>query len=184
VNRTKNSLQTVLLWIAQGCGIGRFPVAPGTLGSAAGLLWFFVLVAAANLWTYLACTFVLFAFAVWSCQVAEEILKLKDPSSVVLDEIAAMPLCFLTWVGILLATKGKFPALEDFVPDHWPGVLGVLIAFRVFDIWKPWPIRQSQTLPGGWGVTIDDTLAALYVNVSFAICYALKFFLTQSSFGI
>jgi phosphatidylglycerophosphatase A len=42
---------------------------------------------------------------------------------------------------------------------------GVFVAFRLFDVWKPWPVRQSQTLAGGWGVTIDDALAAVYVNV-------------------
>ena len=41
--------------------------------------------------------------------------------------------------------------------------LGLLVLFRVFDIWKPWPVRQSQRLPGGWGVTVDDVLAAAYV---------------------
>jgi phosphatidylglycerophosphatase A len=41
--------------------------------------------------------------------------------------------------------------------------LGLVALFRVFDIWKPWPVRQSQCLPGGWGVTVDDLLAAVYV---------------------
>jgi phosphatidylglycerophosphatase A len=46
---------------------------------------------------------------------------------------------------------------------HWFLSLGILALFRLFDIWKPWPVRQSQSLPGGWGVTVDDVLASLYV---------------------
>ena len=43
-----------------------------------------------------------------------------------------------------------------------PGVFGL---FRLFDIWKPWPVRHSQRLPGGWGVVADDLLAAVWVNL-------------------
>ena len=46
---------------------------------------------------------------------------------------------------------------------HWSVV--IVLLFRLFDITKPWPIGASQALPGGWGVTIDDLLAALYVNI-------------------
>jgi phosphatidylglycerophosphatase A len=46
------------------------------------------------------------------------------------------------------------------------------VACRVFDIAKPWPVRQSQSLPGGWGITIDDVLAGLYVNVVVLLVYA------------
>jgi phosphatidylglycerophosphatase A len=46
---------------------------------------------------------------------------------------------------------------------------GFFAAFRFFDVLKPWPVRQSQALPGGWGVTVDDLLAALYVNLLLAV---------------
>jgi phosphatidylglycerophosphatase A len=46
------------------------------------------------------------------------------------------------------------------------GISGLFAAFRLFDIWKPWPVRQSQALPGGWGVTVDDFLAAIYVALA------------------
>ena len=46
----------------------------------------------------------------------------------------------------------------------WPLTLGVFALFRFFDVVKPWPVRQSQALPGGWGITVDDALAAVYVN--------------------
>jgi phosphatidylglycerophosphatase A len=53
-------------------------------------------------------------------------------------------------------------------------VAGVFAAFRLFDILKPWPVRQSQVLPGGWGITIDDLLAAVYVNLLFLAINAVK----------
>ena len=48
------------------------------------------------------------------------------------------------------------------------------MAFRFFDVAKPWPVYQSQSLPGGWGITIDDVLAAVYVNVVVLLVYAAK----------
>ena len=47
----------------------------------------------------------------------------------------------------------------------WKGILAVFLLFRFFDVLKPWPVGRSQALPGGWGVTVDDFLAAGYVNV-------------------
>jgi phosphatidylglycerophosphatase A len=49
--------------------------------------------------------------------------------------------------------------------------LGVFVLFRFFDVLKPWPVRESQILPGGWGVTVDDVLAALYVNAVVLVVY-------------
>lgn len=107
-----------------------------------------------------------FALSVWLCGVAEELLRQKDPGSVVLDEVAAVPFCFASWAGVHLWRTGSMPGVDYFFSKPcWLGVLGVLAAFRLFDIWKPWPVRQSQNLPGGWGITIDDLLAALYVNL-------------------
>jgi phosphatidylglycerophosphatase A len=89
-----------------------------------------------------------------------------DPGSVVLDEIAAMPACFLGWVGVVVWKTGSMPGLGYFFSGKnllW--TLGVFVAFRLFDVLKPWPVNKSQGLPGGWGVTMDDLLAAGYVNV-------------------
>jgi phosphatidylglycerophosphatase A len=91
-------------------------------------------------------------------------LKEKDPPSVVLDEIVAIPVCFGSWVGACAWKTGALPSPGYFFSrKHWLLSIGIFAAFRLFDIWKPWPVRQSQQLPGGWGVTIDDILAAVYV---------------------
>ena len=92
-----------------------------------------------------------------------------------LDEIAALPVCFLGWVAVQSWQTGSLPAPASFVSAHtWPMTLGVFVAFRFFDVAKPWPVHQSQSLPGGWGVTIDDVLAAVYVNVVVLLVYAAR----------
>jgi len=157
-------LRAMILFFAQGFGIGRIPFAPGTFGSLLGLLWFAALLATGRYELYLFGALGGAGLSVWLCGAAEKILKENDPPSVVLDEVIALPFCFLPWVTAQWLNNGKLPSLETLVTGR--GLLlvaAVFVLFRVFDIWKPWPIRQSQRLPGGWGVTVDDLLAALYV---------------------
>ena len=155
---------SIRLFVAQGFGSGRMPFAPGTFGSFVGLGWFALLVATGNFWAYLAGAIEGIAFSIWLCDDAEKILEESDPGSVVLDEIIAIPFCFLPWVASEWMRRGAMPPVDFFYtgPALWMS-LGLLVLFRVFDIWKPWPVRQSQRLPGGWGVTVDDVLAAAYV---------------------
>jgi phosphatidylglycerophosphatase A len=155
-----------VLWLAQGFGIGRIPVAPGTFGSVVGLAWFALLLTTRNLGLYVVGCLIGLALSVWLCGAGEKILKAKDPGSVVADEIVAIPICFLGWVVALWRNTGAFPTPAYFFSKHnLLPTLGVFLAFRLFDVWKPWPVRQSQSFPGGWGVTVDDALAAVYVNV-------------------
>ncbi len=158
----------LVIWLAQGLGVGRVPWAPGTFGSLLGLAWFAVLLLIAQ-WSPLSAG-VLFLgsmmASVWTCEAAEILLGEKDPGSIVLDEIVALPTCFLGWVFHLWLQLGALPSLDFFFgPTTWLITLGVFLAFRFFDIAKPWPIRQSQELPRGWGVVVDDQLAAVYVNL-------------------
>jgi phosphatidylglycerophosphatase A len=156
----------VKLWLAQGFGVGRIPIAPGTFGSVLGLPWFALLLLPGKLWVFLVGIAVGFALSVWLCGAGERILGRKDPGSVVLDEITAMPLCFAGWLGIVLCRTGTFPTVETFFSrQNWLLVLGIFVAFRFFDVAKPWPVRQSQVLSGGWGITVDDYLAGVYVSL-------------------
>ena len=131
--------------------IGQRLPAPGTWGSAAGLLW----VIAAFWWPRLdvACTLALALAsgyaAVALCGEAEIRVGKKDPGEIILDEVVAMPLCFLGWPVLV----GPLPA--------WAVLLAGFALFRLFDIAKPLGIARLQNLPGGWGVVIDDTAAAL-----------------------
>ena len=109
---------------------------------------------------------VLSVASVWFCGRAETILGLRDPGSVVIDEIVAVPLCFAGWVSSLYFANGSMPGWTYFFGETiWYWSVVIVLLFRLFDIAKPWPIGPSQALPGGWGVTIDDLLAALYVNI-------------------
>jgi phosphatidylglycerophosphatase A len=166
----------ITVWVAQGFGIGRISFGPGTLGALVGMLWLLVLLALGNFWLYLAGIIAGIAVSVWLCGVAEKNLNQADPPSVVLDEIVAMPLCFATWIAILWCKNETMPHAEFFFRfTTWPWTLGVFAAFRLFDVAKPWPVRQSQSLPGGWGVTMDDLLAAAYVNGLAAVLAAFGY---------
>ena len=90
----------------------------------------------------------------------------RDPGSIVIDEIVAVPLCFAGWVSTLYFSSGVMPEWPHFFSGQNIGwTVGVILLFRVFDIAKPWPVGPSQSMPKGWGVTMDDLLAALYVNI-------------------
>lgn len=165
-NDSVSSREFFIMCMASGFGFGEIPFAPGTFGSLMGILWFGLLVAAGSFWLFAAGIVISFFFSVWICGEAEKILKQKDPSSVVLDEIVAIPICFAAWVILLWHKKGEFPVLADFFSENARfATVAVFAAFRFFDIAKPWPVRQSQSFPGGWGVTVDDVLAAVYVNL-------------------
>lgn len=129
--------------------LGRKLPAPGTWGSLAGLLFFAVFFYRAHAAAVVLASVGTAYLAVALCGEAEVRLREKDPGKVVLDEVVAMPLCFLGWRTL---------------PGHWPAwailVAGFLL-FRLFDIWKPLGIRRLQRLPGGWGVVADDLAAAL-----------------------
>lgn len=154
------------LWIAQGFGIGRIPFAPGTFGTLVGFAWFLLLLSCQRFWLFLLGSLAGLALSVWLCGAGERTLGRKDPGSVVLDEIAAIPFCYLGWVWLALHRNGAFPAAGDLLAHgRWPLLVVGFVAFRFFDILKPWPVRQSQHLVGGWGITIDDFLAALYANL-------------------
>jgi len=160
----RSKADELVLWLAQGFDVGRIPWAPGTLGSLVGVLWFAVLLVPGNLWFYVVGTVLGLGLSVWLCGAAERILGRTDPGSVVLDEIAAMPVCFLPWVlGQGVRLKSMPPVEAFFSGNNWLFTALIFALFRVFDVLKPWPVRLSENLPGGWGVTADDFLAAAYV---------------------
>lgn len=147
------SVKLATLW-----GLGRSPVAPGTLGAAAGTLFYGIILHHLRTTPAAFCLLVLNLLAVVICDLAEKEIGSKDPSCVILDEFAAMPICFL---GIETIAKPQLP--------FWSILIIGFLLFRFFDILKPLGIKSLQHLSGGLGIVIDDIVAAIYSNICLSI---------------
>jgi phosphatidylglycerophosphatase A len=162
------------LFVAQGFGVGARLPAPGTWGSLLGVGLFAALAWPGHYPFYLAGTVICVWLSVPLCTAAESALGQKDPGSVVLDELTAMPLCYLGWVTATWLEVGRCSLPDLFANTNgWLLIGAGFLAFRFFDILKPWPIRSVQRLPGGWGVVLDDVLAALATALVLFLCSRL-----------
>ncbi len=132
------------LFIATCACIGYVPVAPGTFGSAAGLVVFFAVRGTGSAGLELATIAIVCAVGVWSATVAERHLGDVDPAPVVIDEVAGM-----------LVTLA-------FLPVNVTGAMVGFLIFRLFDVVKPWPSSRFERLPGGVGIMADDVMAGVY----------------------
>ncbi len=160
------------------CGVGYLPLAPGTFGSIVGVMIYLAVAwgegvigalmfgsgwrteqIAAWFW---AINLLLLTFyclvGMWASSRASEILNDKDPQKVVADEVMGQLIVFL------------------FIPFgvHWFFVLAGFLLFRLFDIWKPYPIDYLQNMPKGIGVCADDILAGLYGGIVLSLLYAIR----------
>jgi phosphatidylglycerophosphatase A len=138
------------------CGyVGYAPVAPGTFGSAAGLVIFALVRTSGSMSVELATIVVLFAIGVWSGTEAEQHFGGVDPGPIVLDEV----------VGMLITLA--------LLPVNAMGAFVGFIVFRALDVVKPWPSGRFERLHGGLGIMADDGMAALYGNGVMRILVAL-----------
>lgn len=169
--------------IATSCGLGYLPKAPGTWGSLGGL----ALVTAAAIYAatipfgdfhrdydpyvHVALFLVTCVVGVWSAGRAARFWGAKDPQRVVIDEVCGQYLTIMVGCG---APYFVTPRIFEFSPLgnitwhsalDWKYLLLGLILFRVFDIWKPFPARQAESLPGGWGIMADDWVAGTYAAI-------------------
>src|SRR4051812_20015580 len=176
--RRRTASDYVALAVAT-CGVGLIPLAPGTWGSAVGVLLYLALGHASErvfdyevtrglnlspqtfsvfLTTALLAAILIVALAgTWAATRAEKLLGKKDPGAVVVDEVAGQLMAFL------------------FVPWRagiWAVVAG-FVAFRLFDIWKPYPVRRLEGLGGGLGIMADDMLAGFYAAALMSLLIAL-----------
>jgi phosphatidylglycerophosphatase A len=135
----------IALFLATGAGVGYLPYCPGTFGTfiAIPLSLFLNQFAANHLWLAIAGLTVLTAVSIWSADKASRHLNVKDPQTVVIDEI----------VGFVLAS---------FLTTSWLGLIISFGLFRFFDITKIFPARRLEDLPGGAGIVLDDMMAGLY----------------------
>src|SRR6516164_3771353 len=140
----------VAVWIATSGGVGFFPIWPGTVGAAVGLVAVAALqrlpLTGARLSAILGLTASsIFSLGVWAAGRAEKFFGCHDPSPVVVDEVVGQMLTFLAW------------------PDaSWKVLLVGFALFRFFDIIKPFPAGRAEHLPEGWGIMTDDVVAGIY----------------------
>ncbi len=166
------------------CGVGYFPIAPGTMGSLVGVALYLTLWAASSrvleanalvkrltllhIWTpqmtfMLVVIFLVTMAGIWAATRAERLFRKEDPSEVVVDEVAGQMIALLS---------------GPFWLHTWWSILMAFLLFRAFDIWKPYPIRKLEDLPTGLGIMADDLGAgayALIVNSILISAYLLLF---------
>ena len=146
----RNNLDRFIRAFVTGVGVGYLPIAPGTWGSLAALLlvftvhWLFPLHETVVLGSLVA--LLTFPAVVFSTRFSRSEGD-PDPSKIVIDEILGQMLCLL------------------FVPVSAVSLGAGFFLFRFFDIWKPFPVRNSEKLPGGMGIVCDDLVAGVYAGL-------------------
>jgi len=150
----------LILWLAQGFGAGRFPFAPGAWGSLTGMAWALLLLGPESPAVYLAGIVFSTVVAVWICSQAARIPGRHDPDSLVLGKVTAMPVavggCVIPW----WVQHGTMPDLVA-LANGWPALVAAFLLFRLFDTWRPWPIRMLGRLPDGWGLVVAEVAAGI-----------------------
>ena len=135
--------------------IGFFPFAPGTVGSAAGVAVYLAARHAAIPYLELLLIAGLLVAGIVFTGPCEEDLRCTDPGPIVIDEV----------MGMLITVF--------MIPVGWAGLLLGFLLFRVLDVAKPFPARQLEHLHGGFGVMLDDAMAAIYANLLLRGAYYL-----------
>lgn len=178
----KRAAKGVLDYVALAittCGVGYLPIAPGTYGSLLAVGFYAFLASTLGPFRYspslespeflVAAIHAVILFAlllyillgIWASTRSIELLGNSDPSQAVVDEVMGQFIVFL------------------FIPftTSWVLIGAAFLLFRLFDIWKPYPIDSLQALPGGIGICADDMLAGVYAGVCLSIIHAVILYL-------
>ncbi|ATX82065.1 phosphatidylglycerophosphatase A [Mariprofundus ferrinatatus] len=140
--------RTIHHWLAAGFGSGWLPRAPGTWGSLTSLLPAWFLVEQSGALTLIAASLMLLVLGCWNCSIVLPQLADKDPGWIVIDEWVGQWLC----LGVILI----------FLDSSFAHMAVAFIAFRGFDVFKPWPVSYVETLgPPWWSIMADDVVAGL-----------------------
>lgn len=148
--------------IATFFGVGYFPVAPGTLTSLIVVLLYKFYLHSLSWPFYLLLLVLLFSVGIFTSTKYSLEIKKHDPQRIVIDE-AFGQLLVLFQIGESWGTG-------------WLPLLSCFLLFRIFDIIKPFPIKKVETLPDGWGIVMDDLVAAVYAGVIINLYLLLKFY--------
>jgi phosphatidylglycerophosphatase A len=133
------------------------------------------------MWAYILLFALISAVGVWAAMRAAEFWQQKDPGRVVIDEVSGQFLTLLLGCGVPIWWKFPEVRYATVAPGfiimrsalNWKYLLLGFILFRVFDIWKPFPVRQAESLPGGWGIMADDWVAGIYAAIGLWVARSL-----------
>ncbi len=157
-----NKQKQYISWtIATWFGSGLLPKAPGTWGSLAAIPFAYIISIYTCPYALVGGIVALFFVGVWVSDKIEESAQIKDPGFIVVDEVVGQ------WIALL-----PMPFLYSLI-DHnsfylfsAPTAVVAFLSFRVFDIWKPWPVNYAdRNIPGGYGIMFDDVVAGMYALI-------------------
>jgi phosphatidylglycerophosphatase A len=144
--RKPDPLDTPARLVATAFGAGYSPFVPGTAGSLVGVVTYWALSGLSPL-AQVAATLALFVIGIAASSRTASLVGRKDPGIVVVDEVVGQ------WATFLFLPFG-------------PGTAGLgFVLFRILDVFKPWPARDLESLPGGLGIMADDLMAGVYANL-------------------
>ena len=179
LSRPKRGISDYVALAIATCGVGYLPLAPGTWGSLVGVGLYLVLWGATQqvlftnaatqrftllqIWTpalafMLVTIFCVTMAGIWAATRAEKLFQRKDPGVIVVDEVAGQMIALLS---------------GPFWLHSWWSIISAFLLFRVFDIWKPYPIRRLEGLGTGLGVMADDIGAGIYALIVNSVLIAL-----------
>ena len=159
---TPASVTNLTTLLASGLGVGLSPVAPGTVGSLLGIACFYPLLGLSPSAQWLT-WFVACAVAIASAERAGKAWGVIDHPAIVIDEVVGVWLAVLMPLSLLTFTV-SLPLLA----------VGAFLAFRLYDIVKPWPVSALERgLPGGWGVVLDDLAAGAMAGMILTLALML-----------
>jgi len=170
--QTNNAYVKIINFLATSCYVGYLPKAPGTWGSLFTVALFWLVFRHLNFSYFLWFILLIFAAGVFISGEYNRLHGQKDAPEAVIDEVLGQSIALLPVVWLFYTIKRIEPEMLTLYIVHLHFLLGTLISFglfRFFDILKPLGIKQVEKLPGGWGVMLDDVLAAVYAFIVFML---------------
>jgi len=137
-------------------GAGFFPIAPGTFASLAAVLLYRLVLAQAGGFVLAAIIVAVYLIGVFAAGAYSRQLGLRDPGRIVIDEVVGQ------WIALFL------------IPATWLNLGLAFFLFRLLDIFKPFGIRDTERLPGGWGIMTDDVVAGLMTLLVVRLSYLVR----------
>lgn len=157
----KNKREYISRIIATWFGSGLLPKVPGTWGSLAAVPFAYLISVYTGPYAFIFATVALFLIGIRVSNSVEKSARKKDPGFIVVDEVVGQ------WITLFpLPFLHKCINDESFFYFLISIIATAFLAFRIFDIWKPWPIRHlEKSIPGGLGIMLDDVIAGIYALI-------------------